>query len=73
MLNAPRAAWAAWLAASFVLATAPLGCGGPPEIPTDQAKAIPVYNPSPDNKLKDVTLDNEYKYKDQIGGMSKPK
>jgi hypothetical protein len=68
-----KATRSSWLVKSVVLAAAPLGCGGPAEIPASQAKAIPVYNPSPDNPLKDVTLENEYQFKDKIGGMSKPK
>jgi len=67
------AARTAAFATSVALVTALPGCGGPPAIPADQAAAIPVYNPSPDNKLKDVTLENEYQYSDKIGGMSKPK
>jgi hypothetical protein len=57
---------------SVALATAHVGCG-PSAIPPEKASAIPVYNPSPDNPLKDVTLDNEYQFKDKIGGMSKAK
>jgi hypothetical protein len=63
----------AWLVTSVVLATAHSGCGGPSEVPADKAAAIPVYNPSPDNKLKDVNLQNEYQFKDKIGGMSNSK
>jgi hypothetical protein len=32
-----------------------------------------VHNPSPDNPLKDVNLQNEYQFKDKIGGMTPPK
>jgi len=63
----------ACLVTSVVLAMAPFGCGGAEEIPAAKAVAIPVHNPSPDYKLKDVTLQNEYQFKDQIGGMSKAK
>jgi hypothetical protein len=68
-----RFASMAWIVTLVVLATAPSGCGGPSAIPADKAAAIPVYNPSPDNKLKDVNLQNEYQFKDKIGGMSNPK
>jgi hypothetical protein len=63
----------AWLVTLVALAAVPFGCGGPSEISADKAAAIPVYNPSPDNKLKDVNLQNEYQFKDKIGGMSNPK
>jgi hypothetical protein len=72
MPSVRRATPAAWLtivtAALFV--PAPFGCS-PPAVPPDQAAAIPVHNPSPDNPLKDVNLQNEYQFKDKIGGMSK--
>jgi hypothetical protein len=68
-----RFARAAWLVTFVVLATAHFGCGGPSEYSAEKAAAIPVYNPSPDNKLKDVNLQNEYQFKDKIGGMSNPK
>jgi hypothetical protein len=76
MLGVHRAAPAAWLAiviltvTAAVLVTAPFGCG-PAAVPPDQAAAVPVHNPSPDNPLKDVNLQNEYQFKDKIGGMSK--
>jgi hypothetical protein len=73
MLKAIRFAGAAWLVTSVGVATALLGCGGPAPIPPEQAAAIPVHNPSPDNPLKDVTLQNEYQFKYKIGGMSMPK
>jgi hypothetical protein len=69
MLKGVRAAGAAWLA---VLATVPLGCGEGDTIPPDRAAEIPVYNASPDNKLKDVTLKNEYQFKKQIGEVPPP-
>jgi hypothetical protein len=69
MRNAVRAAAAAWLA---VLATVPLGCGDADAIPPDRAAEIPVYNASPDNKLKDVTLKNEYQFKGKIGEVPPP-
>ena len=46
------------------------GCGGE-AVPPDQAASTPVFNPSPDNPLKDVTLQNESQYKDKIGGIPK--
>jgi len=55
-----------------VFAAVPLGCG-PPAVPPEQAAAVPVHNPSPDNPLKDVNLQNEYQFKDKIGGMSTAK
>jgi hypothetical protein len=55
-----------------VLVFVPIGCG-PKAIPPDQAAAIPVHNPSPDNPLKDVNMQNEYQFKDKIGGMSTAK
>jgi hypothetical protein len=68
MRKAIRVAGAAWLA---VLATVPLGCGDD-AIPIDRAAEIPVYNASPDNKLKDVTLKNEYEFKGKIGEVPPP-
>jgi hypothetical protein len=70
MIKASRAARASWLVTSAVLAAIPCGCGEAP-VPPDQAAAVPVHNPSPDNPLKDVNLQNEYQFKDKIGGMSK--
>jgi hypothetical protein len=67
---------AAWLVIAILivisapLVTAPFGCG-PSAVPPDQAAAVPVHNPSPDNPLKDVNLQNEYQFKEKIGGMSK--
>jgi hypothetical protein len=78
MLGVRRAAPAAWLVSillivtSAILLTAPVGCS-PPAVAPDQAAAIPVHNPSPDNPLKDVNLQNEYQFKDKIGGMSTAK
>jgi hypothetical protein len=69
MRRANKAARAAWIAA---LAAAPLGCGGADEIPPDRAAEIPVYNASSDNKLKDVTLKNEFQHKDKIGAVPPP-
>jgi hypothetical protein len=51
---------------------APIGCS-PPAVPPEQAAAVPVHNPSPDNPLKDVNLQNEYQFKEKIGGMSTAK
>jgi hypothetical protein len=66
---ATPAAWLTIVTAALSV-TAPFGCG-PPPVPADKAAAIPVHNPSPDNPLKDVNLQNEYQFKDKIGGMSK--
>ena len=55
---------------AFALAVAMGGCG-PSEISPEDAGSIKVANPSPDNPLKDVTLDNESENLDKIGGMSK--
>jgi hypothetical protein len=69
-----RAAPRAWLSILTVaiLVPAPIGCG-PAAVPPEQAAAVPVHNPSPDNQLKDVNLQNEYQFKDKIGGMSTAK
>jgi hypothetical protein len=71
MRKVSRAARASWLATSALLALVPAGCGEP-AVPPDQAASIPVQNPSADNKLKDVNLQNEYQFKEKIGGMSTP-
>jgi hypothetical protein len=70
MLRLRRALRASWLVTSAALALAPFGCGQP-AVPPEQAASIPVHNPSPDNPLKDVNLQNEYQFKEKIGGMSK--
>jgi hypothetical protein len=67
----PGAAPAASLVTCVVLAAAVSGCG-PSEVPPDQAGAIPVYNPSPDNPTQGVTLENEAENLDKIGGITKP-
>lgn len=46
------------------------GCGSS-EIPPEKAASIPVANPSPNNPLKDVTLENESQHVNKIGGISK--
>lgn len=56
---------AAAVAAGLTLAGV-MGCGGPSALPPEQAGSVPVFNPSPDNPLKDVTLNNEYQYVDKI-------
>lgn len=53
-----------------LLLIAAVGCG-PAEVASEQAGAIPVYNPSPDNPTKDVTLENESENIGKIGGISK--
>jgi hypothetical protein len=58
------------LGMAMPLTSAP-GCGGPEAIPVGKAASIPVHNPSPDNPLKDVTLENEHQFKGKIGGISK--
>jgi hypothetical protein len=60
------AADAALFAGLALAAPALPGCGGPEEIPAGKAAAIPVHNPSADNPLKDVTLENEYQHKNKI-------
>jgi hypothetical protein len=72
MIKAARTARASWLVTSALLASVPFGCGET-AVPPEQAAAVPVHNPSPDNPLKDVTLQNEYQFKEKIGGMSTPK
>ena len=51
-----------------LLIAAPLGCGRE-EMPAEQATQIPVHNPEPDYELKDVNLDNESQFEEQIGGI----
>ena len=67
-----RAVRATAAAVGLTIAGGP-GCGGPAAIPPEQAGSVPVFNPSPDNPLKDVTLNNEYQYVDKIrAGNGKP-
>ena len=64
-------AWSAiWPAVLLNLALA-AGCGGTSGEKMDP-EPVPVYNPDPNNPLKDVTLENEAKNLDRIRNANKP-
>ncbi|WP_165069697.1 hypothetical protein [Paludisphaera rhizosphaerae] len=73
MNNATRRIVRAAVVAVGLAIAGGLGCGGPAPMTPEEAGSIPVFNPSPDNPLKDVTLNNEYQYLDKIrAGNGKP-
>ena len=65
----PRPRLAAPIAVGFALVFTTLTGCGPEPIPQDEAGSIPVFNPEPDNELKDVNMDNESEFVEDIGGI----
>jgi len=59
-MQTPRTIRLASLVFALSVLTMPLsGCDSTPQ---EAAKPAPVFNPSPDNPKKDITLDNEAEY-----------